>query len=94
MTTAFAWFARGSLGPAWRASPAGCLIAFLVVPVSIWLLVSVWFKKPVGFWSVDRPLVGLLVAIVSASLAFWIIRILGATDNLGPTGLPPVRGLW
>jgi hypothetical protein len=93
MTTAFAWFARGSFGASWRASPAGCLIALLIVPVSTWLLVSVWFRKPVGFRSVDRPLMGLLVAIVSASLAFWFIRILGATHSLVPTGLPPVGGL-
>ena len=35
---------------------------------------------------------GLLVAIVSASLAFWFIRFLGAPLNLGLAGLPPVFG--
>ena len=32
---------------------------------------------------------GLLVSIVAASLAFWFIRILGASVALGPAGLPP-----
>lgn len=78
MTTAFAWFTRGALGKSWRANPAGCLAALLIVPVSIWLLTCVWLRRSVGVRSVDRPLVGLLIAIVSASLAYWLIRILGA----------------
>jgi hypothetical protein len=92
MTTAFAWFTRGCLGQSWRVNPVGCLIALLILPISSWLCVCVWLKKPVGFRSVDRPLMGLLVAIVSASLAFWIIRFLGAPLNPGPSGLPPVFG--
>ena len=80
MTTAFAWFTRGSLAESWWANPAGCLIALLIVPVSIWLLVCVWLGRPVGCRSIDRPLMGLLIAIVSASLAFWLIRILGASS--------------
>ncbi|MGC8641294.1 MAG: DUF2752 domain-containing protein [Isosphaeraceae bacterium] len=80
MTTAFAWFTRGSLGASWRANPAGCLIALLIVPVSSWLLLCVWLGRPIGFRSIDRPLLGLLIAIVSASLAFWFIRILGASS--------------
>ncbi len=94
MTTAFAWFTRGCLGQSWRANPMGCLIALLIIPVSSWLFVCVWLKRPVGFRSVDRPLMGLLVAIVSATLAFWIIRFLGAPLNPGPSGLPPVFGPW
>ncbi len=90
MTTSFAWFTRGHLAKSWQASPAGCLMAPLVAPVAIWLVLCSWLKKPVGFRSVDRPLLGLLVAIVSASLAFWFIRILGAFVHLGPAGLLPV----
>jgi hypothetical protein len=78
MTTAFAWFARGDWGRSWRANPAGLLIALLVIPVSVWLSLCGWLKRPVGFRSLDRPLMGLLVAIVSASLACWLVRILGA----------------
>ena len=92
MTTAFAWITRCNLGQSWRANPVGCLIALLIPPVSSWLFVCVWLKRPVGFRSVDRPLMGLLVAIVSASLVFWIIRFLGAPLNPGPSGLPPVFG--
>jgi hypothetical protein len=89
MTTSFAWFARGCLGRSWQASPAGCLIALLTIPVASWLILCSWFKKPVGFRSVEGPLIGLLVSIVAASLAFWFIRIIGAPVALSPTGLPP-----
>ena len=88
MTTALAWFTRGNLGLSWRANPAGCLIGVLIGPVSAWLLACCWFKKPLGFRSVDRPLMGLLVAIVVISLAFWCIRTIGASVRLGPAGLP------
>jgi hypothetical protein len=89
MTTALAWFTRGNLGQSWRANPAGCLIALLIVPVSAWLVCCCWLKKPLGFRSVDRPLMGLLLATVVVSLAFWCIRILGASVHLGLAGLPP-----
>ncbi len=68
-------------------------MALLILPVSSWLLVCVWLKRSVGFRSVDRPLMGLLIVIVSASLAFWISRFLGAPLTPGPTGMPPVFGL-
>jgi len=89
MTTAFAWLARGNLVRSWQVSPAGCLIAFLVTPVASWLLLCSWSSRPVGFRSVEEPLMGLLVSIVAASLAFWFIRILGATVAVGPAGLMP-----
>jgi hypothetical protein len=89
MTTAFAWFARGRLDRSWRASPAGCLIALSIAPVAAWLILCSWSKRPVGFRSVEGPLMGLLVAIVAASLAFWFLRILGETAALGPAGLNP-----
>jgi hypothetical protein len=78
MTTSWAHFTRGEFGRAWRVSPAGCLIAGLVPPLAGWLLLCSWHKKAVGFRSLDRPLLGLLVAIVFASLLIWFIRILGA----------------
>jgi hypothetical protein len=52
----------------------------MIVPVSAWLLACVWLKRPVGFRSIGQPLMGLVVAIVSASLAFWFIRILGVSS--------------
>jgi hypothetical protein len=92
MTTAFAWMSRGDLSQAWRANPVGCLVALLILPVSGWLFACVWLHKPLACRSVYRPLMGLLVAIVFASFAFWIIRFLGAPINPGPSGLPPVFG--
>ncbi len=92
MTTAWAYFTRGRLGDSWRANPAGCLIALLVPPLVAWLVLCVWLKKPVGCRSMDRPLLAILALSVLTSLAFWIIRILGAPLDLGLPGLPPVLG--
>jgi hypothetical protein len=93
MTTAWAYLTRGRLKDSWQANPAGCLIALLVPPLVAWLLLCCWLKIPVGFRSMDRPLLAVLAAIVLASLAVWILRILGAPLNLGLAGLPPVLGL-
>jgi hypothetical protein len=78
MTTSWAHFTRGDFGQAWRASPAGCLFAGFAPPLAVWLVLCSWLKKAVGFRSLDRPLLGLLAAVVLASLGFWFIRILGA----------------
>jgi hypothetical protein len=89
MTTAFAWFTRGFPIKAWRASPAGCLLVPLAPLVATWLALCSWFKRPVGFRSIGRPLIVLLVAIVLSSLVFWFLRILGVSAYLGFAGLPP-----
>ena len=91
MTTSFAWFARGRVAQAWRASPPGCLIALLTLPVSCWLVLCAWYKHPVGFRSIDKPLMGLLLLLVAVSLAFWLIRICGASALLDLPGLSPWR---
>jgi hypothetical protein len=78
MTTSWAHFTRGDLARSWRANPVGCLTAPLVPSVAAWLVLCSWYKRPVAFRSIDRPLMGLLVAIVFACLVFWFIRILGA----------------
>jgi hypothetical protein len=89
MTTSFAWFARGCLAQSWRANPAGCLIALFAVPVACWLFLCSWLERPVVFRSIDKPLIGLLVSIVAVTLAFWLIRIIGAPADLVSGGFSP-----
>ena len=88
MTTAFAWLTRGHWKQAWRANPAGCLIALSIVPVSAWLAVCVSLKKSVGARSVDGPLLVLFALAVCVSLAFWLIRIFVDHAHVGPPGFP------
>lgn len=90
MTTSFAWFTRGEMGQSWQANPAGCLIAGVTVPLAAWLVLCSQYKKPVGFRSLEQPLMGLLVCLVVLSLTFWMIRIIGVHLGLGLTGPPPV----
>jgi hypothetical protein len=76
MTTAFAWFMRGRIDRSWRANPAGCLFALLSIPLMTWLVTSAVRDEPVGFRSLSGPLMGLFVAGVVLSLAFWLVRLI------------------
>ena len=75
MTTSFAWSARADLGRAWRANPAGSLLAPTALVMIPWLLfVSAW-AKPWPFRDLERPLVGLSVAVVALTLISWTVRM-------------------
>jgi hypothetical protein len=74
MTTAYAWFVRGRIDRAWRANPAGCLLAVLSIPLILWLLACAVRSGPVGFRSISGPLMGLILAACLLSLASWLIR--------------------
>ena len=75
MTTAFAWFVRGGLGKSWRANPAGLLLAAAGVVLVPWLLLAAAAGRAPGCRSVDRPLVGVVVAAVAVSLVSWTLRL-------------------
>jgi hypothetical protein len=76
MTTAFAWSVRGRVDRAWRANPAGCLLAPTCAALAAWLAAGAARGRPVGTRSLDRPLTALLVATVAVSLAAWTVRML------------------
>jgi hypothetical protein len=75
MTTAFAWFARGRLDQAWRANPAGCLLAPACLALVPWLAAGAALGRPPGFRSLETPLIGLVVGTVALSLLSWTIRL-------------------
>lgn len=89
MTTAFAWFVRGRIDRSWQANPAGCLFALLTVPVIAWLVGSAFENQAVGFRSLSRPLMSLLVAAVVLSLASWLIRLIVSPAVLVKSGPGP-----
>jgi ABC-type transport system involved in cytochrome c biogenesis permease component len=74
MTTAYAWCVRGRIDRAWRANPAGCLLALLSIPLIVWLLACAVRAGPVGSRSISGPLMALLLAGCMLSLASWLIR--------------------
>ena len=76
MTTSFAWFARGRFDRSWRANPAGSVLALTCVALVPWLLAGAARGRPPGFRSLDRPLIGLVVATVALSLVSWTLRLL------------------
>jgi hypothetical protein len=76
MTTSFAWFARGRLDRSWRANPAGSLLAPACVALIPWLLAGAVRGRPVGARSLERPLIGLVVATVALGLLSWTFRLI------------------
>src|SRR4051794_1250360 len=67
MTTSFAWFVRGRLERSWQANPGGSLLALSCVFLIPWLIAGAVLGKPVGARSLERFLIGLVVANVALS---------------------------
>jgi hypothetical protein len=76
MTTSFAWFVRGRFERSWRANPVGSLMVPTCALLIPWLLAGAARGRPVGCRSLERPLIGLVVATVALSLLSWTIRLL------------------
>lgn len=75
MTTSFAWFARGELVQGWRANAAGMVLAAGCVGLVPWLLAGALAGKTLGFRTLERPLLGVIVVTVAVSLVSWTIRL-------------------
>ena len=75
MTTAFAWFVRGRFDRSWRANPAGSLLAPTCAALIPWLLAGAARGRPVGFRTLEAPLIGLAVATVALTLLAWTFRL-------------------
>jgi hypothetical protein len=54
-----------------------------------WLILSAVADKPVGFQSLAKPLLNLLVAAAGLALACWLIRWIVSPDVLANPGLSP-----
>jgi hypothetical protein len=75
MTTSFAWFARGELARSWGANPVGILLATITLAMIPWLLLASARARPWPFRDLERPLVGLSVAVVALTLISWTVRM-------------------
>jgi hypothetical protein len=75
MTTAFAWSVRGRPDLAWRANPAGSLLAPTCALLIPWLLACSARGRPWGARSVGGPLMTLVVAAVAVGLGAWTFRL-------------------
>jgi uncharacterized protein DUF2752 len=75
MTTSFAWFARGRFDRSWGANPAGSLLAPTCALLIPWLVMGAIRGRPLGFKTVEQPLIGLVVATVALSLLSWTFRL-------------------
>lgn len=76
MTTAFSWCARGRLDLAWRANPAGSVIAPVLLAMLAWLIVASTTGKTWPFRTPDAPLVGVVLLGMALALTNWAVRLL------------------
>jgi hypothetical protein len=76
MTTSFAWFARGRFDRSWGANPAGSLLAPACAALIPWLLIGAVRGRPLGFKTLEQPLIVLVVGTVALSLLSWTFRLL------------------
>jgi len=90
MTTAFAWFVRGSIDRSWKANPTGALFALVSVPLIGWLVWSAFRNEPVGFRTVSGPLITLVMAGLLFSLAFWLVRLIVSPAVVTGSGEMPL----
>jgi hypothetical protein len=75
MTTSFAWFTRGRFGRSWQANPAGSLLAPTCALMIPWLLAGAIRGRPVGFRTIEGPVLAVVGVTVTLSLLFWTIRL-------------------
>ena len=75
MTTAFAWVARGRPDRAWRANPAGSLLAPACAGLIPWLLAAAASGRPIGARTIETPLTVMVVATVAVCLLAWTVRL-------------------
>jgi hypothetical protein len=75
MTTAFAWAVRGRFDEAWRANPAGSVLAPSLMVIIPWLLAVSISGRPWPFRTTEGPLVGVVLAGVALALLSWAVRL-------------------
>ena len=76
MTTSFAWSVRGRPDRAWRANPAGSLIAPTCAVLAAWLLACAASGRTWGTRSIDGVLIGVVLAAVALGLGAWLFRLI------------------
>lgn len=77
MTTAFAWTVRGRIDRAWRANPAGTLLAGGSPLLILWLILSAASGRPRwGARTIDGPLILITLAAAAVGLGAWTLRMI------------------
>lgn len=75
MTTAFSCVVRGRLPQAWRANPAGLVIASTCLALVPWLIFSSVSGRTWPFRSAEGPLVSVVLSSVALALVSWAFRL-------------------
>jgi hypothetical protein len=84
MTTSFSHFSRGELASAWRANPAGLMLAVLCGMLIPWSWWSAWHGHTCGVSRPTETAMWLFMALAGAALVNWIVVLVQQRT----TGLP------
>ena len=75
MTTAFAWFVRGRIGPAFASNPGGLCAAAASVGLIPWLLAGAARGRPIGTKTLENPVLIVIAAGMVVTLSAWTLRM-------------------
>lgn len=75
MTTSFAYFVRGEILPAARASASGLLLAIVCAAQLPWIAMSVWRGRLFGMRHPDRWVMTAVLCLGFVCLTEWLLRV-------------------
>jgi hypothetical protein len=84
MTTSFSHFSRGEFGSAWRANPAGLMLAVLCAILIPWSWLSAWQGRTLGVSRPTETAMWLFIVLSVAALLNWIVVLVQERS----TGMP------
>lgn len=76
MTTSFAYFSRSEFAAAWRANPAGFLLAVLCAMLIPWCWWSAWQGCTSGVSRPAETAMWLFLTLTGTALVNWLVQLL------------------
>lgn len=73
MTTSFSHFSRGEFASAWRANPAGLMLAVLCAMLIPWSWWSAWQSRTSGVSRPAETVMWLFITLAGVALVNWIV---------------------
>jgi hypothetical protein len=75
MTTSFSHFSRGEFAAAWRANPAGLMLAILCAMQIPWCWWSARHGRLLAVWQPAETAMWLFLTVTGAALVNWLVQL-------------------
>jgi hypothetical protein len=76
MTTSFSHFSRGEFAAAWRANPAGLMLAILCAIQIPWCWWSARHGRLLAVWQPAETAMWFFLTVTGAALVNWLVQLL------------------